>query len=460
MLLSVGDGDFKTVWVIFVSYPDNPIKRTLLRKTLISVILLGVVFLAHGQRRGTQIVALPDTLPKPLVDTVRMDTTLRIINLNPYFTLHVDSVLNYDLRINRPNPSAYYWYMKSAPVGLQLDRNSGVLFFKAEKAFFKSGKLKYDIPYTVQLGVQNLYNPADRSDTSLTILFYSTDINPSRLKPTVTETMVVEEGDSIRFKVQCEMGTFPIEQITVNSNMPISQFKAVHQCDDEFSWMVPFDFIRDNDTAKSRLLVLDFIGADKFLNKDTAVVRILIKPGINYPQRNEEHARISKEIAKYIDNLKLTFYAVSKTIKSNKSTRTAFDITSSTTALTGTVLATTAEAGTTASDLGKIMPAIGVTLVPVKEAVAPNKLQEQNTATQIRTATKRLEYMLSENSLTSDRDPDIMAKTKKLREELKQAQLQMVDLPMVEVEDQVNKQDAEEYFNSPKVNKKYKLKIN
>jgi hypothetical protein len=440
----------------------NPIthKRTLLRKTLIGIILLGMVMVAQAQKHGNLAAPLTDTLPRPVADTVRVDTTLRIINLNPYFTLHVDSLLNYDLHINRPNSANYFWYMKSAPVGLQLDRNTGVLYFKADKAFFKSGKLKYDIPYNVQLGVQNLYNPADRADTSLTILFYSTDINPSRLKPTVTETMVVEEGDSIRFKVQCEMGTFPIEQITVNSNMPISQFKPVHQCDDEFAWMVPFDFIKDNDTAKSRTLVLDFIGADKFLNKDTAVVRILVKPGINYPQRNEEHARVSKEISKYIDNLKLTFYAVSKTIKSNKSTRTTFDITSSTTALAGTVLATTATAGTTASDLGKIMPAIGVTLVPVKEAVAPTKLQEQNTATQIRTVTKRLDYMLSENSLSGDRDPEIMAKTKKLREELKQAQLQLVDLPMVELEDEVNRQDAEEYFNSPKVNKKYKLKIN
>lgn len=432
-----------------------------MRKVLTSLFLAGLCLFAQAQRHGVQPAPAPiiDTIPKPVVDTVKVDTTLRIINLNPYFTLHVDSVLNYDLRINRIDKTPYYWYMKSAPVGLQLDRGTGVLYFKADKAFFKSGKLKYDIPYTVQLGVQSLNNPSEKADTSLTILFYSTEINPSRLKPTVNETMSVEEGDSVRFKVQCEMGTFPIEQITVNSNMPISHFRSVHQCDDEFAWMVPFDFIRDNDTARSKLLILEFIGADKFMNKDTAIVRVLVRPGIDYPKRNEEHARVSKEVQKYIDNLKLTFYAVSKTIKSNKSTRTTFDITSSTTALAGTVLATTASSPT-AQDLGKIMPAIGVTLVPVKEAVAPTKLQEQNTASQIRTVVKRLDYMLSENSLTSDRDLEILAKTKRLRDELKQAQLQLVDLPMVELEDAVNKQNAEEYFNSPKVNKKYKLKVN
>jgi hypothetical protein len=157
-------------------------------------------------------------------------------------------------------------------------------------------------------------------------------------------------------------------------------------------------------------------------------------------------------------NLKLTFYAMSKTIKSNKSTRTAFDITGSTTALAGTVLATTAS-NPNLEDLGKIMPSIGLTLVPVKEAVAPNKIQEQNTAAQIRGITKRLEYIKSENALIGDRDPDVLAKTRKLRDEIKQAKLQLVDLPDVEMEN-ISPEDAEKYFNDPKVIKKYKIKVN
>ncbi len=37
--------------------------------------------------------------------------SLRIINLNPYFTLHVDSSLSYQLQINK-NPENYFWYLK------------------------------------------------------------------------------------------------------------------------------------------------------------------------------------------------------------------------------------------------------------------------------------------------------------------------------------------------------------
>ena len=97
--------------------------------------------------------------------------------------------------------------------------------------------------------------------------------------------------------------------------------------------------------------------------------------------------------------------------------------------------------------------------MPVKEAVAPNKTQEQNTASQVRAAIKRLEFIKSENTLTGERDQDILSKTRKMRDELKQTRLQLVDLPLVDFEN-VSQQDVNDYFNNPKVNKKYKLKIN
>ncbi|MEY4629264.1 MAG: hypothetical protein RLZZ595_1590, partial [Bacteroidota bacterium] len=139
--------------------------------------------------------------------------------------------------------------------------------------------------------------------------------------------------------------------------------------------------------------------------------------------------------------------------------RTGFDITGSTTAFMGTILSTAAESNS-AKNVGKVLPSVGLTLVPVKEAVAPNKVQEQNTASQVRATIKRLDYMLTENLLVGDRDPEILPKTKKLRDELKQAQLQLVDLPLVEFDPRYSQEDAEQYFNNPKVNKKYKLKIN
>ena len=404
------------------------------------------------------IIVAQDTLISPLGNTDSSDSQLRIVNLNPYFTIQVDSTLVYDFQINKPAEN-YFWYLKNAPVGVKLDKNKGILYFKADKSFFKSGKLKYDIPYSVELGVQNLRNAEERFESNFTLLFYSTEVNISKLKPTVGNILYLEEGDSIRFRVQCEEGSFPIEQITIVTNEPISNFKSVSRCNDEFSWMVPYDFIRDNDTAKQKTLVLQFIGADKFRNRDTSTVRLIIKPGINYIQKNLEHQQVSAELKKYITNLKLTFYVISNNIKNNKSTRTGFDITGSSTAMLGTILSTAGES-VSAKNVGKVLPSVGLTLVPVKEAVAPNKVQEQNTASQVRATIKRLDYMLTENMLVGDKDPDIMIKTRKLRDELKQSQLQLVDLPMVEFDPRYSQEQAEKYFNNPKVNKKYRLKVN
>ena len=428
--------------------------------------ILTILFLAclsYGisaqEKKIDTLLNTKDTIPViPTVVIDPADMVLRIININPYFTIHVDSILNYDLKINK-DPQNYFWYLKQAPVGVQIGRSNGTIYFKAEKSFFRSGKLKYDEPYKVSIGVQNLYDPKERVDTSISILFYSTEINLSKVKPGVLGTVFYEEGDTVRFRVQCESGSFPIEQINFNTNFPISITKPIAKCNDEFLWPIPFDFIKENDTTRVRMVVVQFIGSDKFYNRDTSEVRIAVRPGINYPQKYLEHEKISLEMYNYVQNLKLTFYVISKSVKANKSTRAGFDITGSTTALAGTVVSTTAS-NPDVADIGKILPSIGLTLVPVKEAVAPNKVQEQNTAAQLRGVTKRLEYLISENSLVGERDPDVLLKTKKLRDELKTAQLQLIDLPTIDFEPGVNQADADKYFNDPKVIKKYKLKVN
>lgn len=425
------------------------------------LILLLSVFLftqLKAQEQSDTIIVKQDTVLTPVSEPLDIDTVLRVINLNPFFTIQVDSTLTYDFQINRPTEN-YFFYLKNAPIGVKLDKNTGLLYFKADKSYFKSGKLKYDIPYAVELGVQNLRNAEDRFESSFTLLFYSTEVIVSKLKPTIGNIMFLEEGDSIRFRVQCEEGSFPVEQITIITNEPISNFKTVVRCNDEFAWMVPYDFIRDNDTAKQKILALQFIGADKFRNRDTALVKLIIKPGINYIQKNLEHQQVAAEMKKYITNLKLTFYVISTNIKNNKSTRTGFDITGSSTAMLGTILSTAGES-VSAKNVGKVLPSVGLTLVPVKEAVAPNKVQEQNTASQVRATIKRLDYMLTENMMIGDKDPDILVKTRKLRDELKQSQLQLVDLPMVEFDPRYSQEQAEKYFNNPKVNKKYRLKVN
>lgn len=399
-----------------------------------------------------------DSIIRPGI-SVYQDTTLRIVNLNPYFTLHVDSVLNYDFIINK-NRENYYWFLLNSPVGVKIDRKTGVLNVKGEKALFKNGRLKYDVPYKIQIGVQNLGNPNDRLDTSFTLLFYSTEIVTSKLKPSTASVINLEEGDSLQFRVQCEEGTFPIEQISVNSSIPMSDYTPVSRCNDQFKWNIPFGIFKDNDTAKVKSVLLEFIGSDKFFNRDTVVIRINIRPGINYPVRNMLHAREYKAMDNYIKELKLAFYVISSNVKKNKKTRTTFDITGSTTALAGTVVATTSDRESTGEKVGRILPSVGLTLVPVKEAVAPNKVQEQNTATQVRIEVRRLEYLLSENRLNGDRDFEVLVKTKRLQDELKKSRLQFLDLPMVESEGGLSEEDADKFFNDPKVNKKYKLKVN
>ena len=83
------------------------------------ILLLSLFFLLHTKaQERTDTIHTPDT-----------DTTLRIRNLNPYFTLHVDSSLSYKLDINK-DQSNYYWYLKNSPLGLRINKDNGLLTFK------------------------------------------------------------------------------------------------------------------------------------------------------------------------------------------------------------------------------------------------------------------------------------------------------------------------------------------
>jgi hypothetical protein len=386
------------------------------------------------------------------IPPVQVDSTLRIVNLNPYITLHVDSSLNYKLEINR-QPGKYFWYLRNSPVGLRINKDNGLLSFKADKSFFLSGKLKYDQPYNVILGVQNLDNPAERTDTSLTLVFYNTEIIPSRVKPSVSSTLYVDEGDGVSFKVQCETGSFPIEHITFFANAPLKNFTLVKACDDEFTWSAPYDFVKETDSGKVKIVTLSFVGTTRFMVKDTANIRLIVRDALNYPLAVQEYQMQVRYVNSYILQLKYTFLQLDKKVRKVKNTRTSFDITSSTTALTGSIMVSSADAST--QKAGKILPSVGVSLVPIKEAVAPQKVYDQNQASQVRTSIKRLEYMLRDNVLLTDRDPDIIKKTNRLREELKQIQIQLIDIP-VELTTDMTEEELNQYFNSPKVNKKYR----
>jgi hypothetical protein len=395
-----------------------------------------------------------DSLPHPAPAVDSAAIPLRIINLNPYFTIHADSTLSYNLEINK-DETKYYWFLRNSPVGLRINKDDGVLTFKAEKSLFLSGKLRYDVEYKVNIGVQNLSDPKERADTVFTMVFYNTDIIASRVKPSVSSTLTVDEGDTISFKVQCENGSFPIENITFFANRPLKNFTLVKKCDDDFTWMAPFDFVKESDSAKVKILLLSFIGVNKFQARDTAIVRIIVRDALNYPLAEEDYKLTVKNIENYILRLKYTFLQLDKRVKNVKSTRTTFDITGSTTALTGSVLASSTSDNT--KKVGQVLPSVGISLVPIKEAVAPQKVFDQNQASMVRAAIKRLDYMMRDNDLIGERDPDIARKIAKLKDELKQIQVQLIDVPL-ELADNIPEDELNEYFNSPRVQKKYRLK--
>jgi hypothetical protein len=403
-----------------------------------------------------------DSIPAPVdfmqrkVDSVQKpvdSNALRIKNLNPYFAIHVDSALRYQLEINR-DPAQYYFFLKRAPVGLRINKDNGLITAKIDKSYFFSGRLKYDYEYKVKLCIQNLNNPNDRIDTSFIVLFYSTDVIPSTLKPTVASSLIMDEGDTISFKLQCDDGSFPIEEITYISNYPIKSLTPVAKCGDDFTWYAPFDFVKETDKDKQRKINLYFIGTNKFHNSDTARIEITVKESINYPQQTIEFQNLQKDMKDYILQLKASFRIVDKKIKKVKNTRTSFDLASASTALGGTVFASMPDPSDKTT--GAILPSVGVALVPVKEATAPTSSYDQNTATLIRSSIKRLEYLLTENTLVGSKDPDILNKSNKLKEELKQTQIQLIDIPIAE--ETLNEKELDEYFNNPKVNKKYRLK--
>lgn len=386
-------------------------------------------------------------------DTVENDTALRIINLNPYFTLHVDSMLSYQLEINK-DEKRYYWYLKNSPVGLKINKDNGLLTFRADKSYFLSGKLRYDVEYSVRLGVQSLSNPNEKVDTSFILVFYNTEVVLPKLRPTVASPLTIEEGEQVSFKIQCDAGNFPIENILFSSDITIHGYNMVRNCNDEFNWTPPYDFVKESDSAHVRIINLSFIGATKFQTKDTAIVRIIVKDALNYPVAKQEYDMVVGNLRTYILQLKYTFLQLDKKLRKTKTTRTSFDLTSASTALTGTVLSTaTSESGQTA---GKILPSVGIALVPVKEATAPPKTVEQNQATLIRSSIKRLEYMLYDYSLVGEKDPAITSKTAKLKEELKQSQMQLIDVP-IDITNNMTEKELNDYFNNPKVNKKYRL---
>ena len=189
--------------------------------------------------------------------------------------------------------------------------------------------------------------------------------------------------------------------------------------------------------------------------QDTARVKLIVRNALNYPIAVEQYKVLAHEMNAYVLKLKYTFIQLDKNIKKTKRSRTGFDLTAASTALTGTVLATSKNEDTKRT--GLILPSVGLILTPLKEASAPVKTAEQNQATLIRSSIKRLEYVIQDNTLIGDKDPDLVQKISKLREEFKQSQMQLIDVP-VEVTNNMTEEDLNRYFNSMQVKKNYRIK--
>ena len=424
----------------------------MVQKIFLSIVLCVTSWAGFGQ----QTDSLGNQIYPPSADTASLEPyiPLRIINLNPFFTLHVDSSLSYQLQINK-NPDNYFWYLRNSPVGLRINKDDGTLSFKADKSYFLSGKLKYDVNYKVAMGVQNLTDPSERIDTSFNIVFYNTEIVPTRVRPTVNGTIYVNEGENLSFRVLCEEGSFPFETILTFPNQPLYGYTDVKKCDDEFKWTPPYDFVTERDSAKVKVIELSFIGTTRFQAKDTAKIKLVVRDALNYPLAKQEYDQAVANIKTYLLKLKFTFLQLDKKLRKTKNARTSFDLTSATTSLTGTILNTSSS--TEAQRTGKILPSVGLAMVPIKEAAVPNRNIDQNQASLIRSSIKRMEYLLFDNQLLGEKDWDITRKTNKLKDELKQIQVQLIDVPM-EITNDMTEEELNRYFNSPKVNKKYRLK--
>ena len=424
------------------------------RRFLLFFSLVLFIQFSNAQTKDSlhKIIELPhqDTIVKPPADTI-----LRITNLNPYFSMHVDSSINYKLQINK-NPNNYYWFLKNPPAGLTIDKDHGIIRVKSNKSLFLAGRVKYDHDYTVNIGVQSLLDPKDKVDTSFIITFYNTDVILPRVKPSVVSPVYIDEGSTLNFNVLCENGNFPITGILFSSSASISNFKMPKKCEDVFEWTPPYDFVHDKDSGKVKIVTLNFVGTTQFNFNDTARIRVIVKDALNYDIANQEYDSLlngKKGINRWIKDLKYTFFQLDKRVRKTKNTRSTFDITSATSTVSGTIISATDKN----SSAGKIIPSAGVLIIPIKEAAAPVKTVEQNQANLVRSTIKRLEYVMFDNQITSKKDPTILTKIETLKKELRQSQVQLAEVP---TEGASNKSDAEldKYFNSPRVQKKYRTK--
>jgi hypothetical protein len=267
--------------------------------------------------------------------------------------------------------------------------------------------------------------------------------------------VTIGEGDKLSFSVMCENGNFPIDKILFSSSLTISNYKIPKGCDDVFEWTPSYDFVSDDDKTTEKTIDLFFIGTTKFNFSDTVKVRVIVKNGLNYENALKEYHEADSTTKIWVKQMKYTFINLDKKIRKTKGFRSAFDITTASSGVTSTVLAT--QEKTSSKNTAKVIPSIGAALVPVREASAPNNSTDQNQASTLRSNIKRLEYIMTENRLSEERDPSIISKTQALKKELRQSKNELLNVP-TDWAESINDAELNRKFNSKKIQKKYRLR--
>src|SRR5690606_11876953 len=110
-----------------------------------------------------------------------------------------------------------------------------------------SNRLQYDKEYMINIGVQSLKDPTERVDTTINILFYNTEILPSKLKLSTTSVVTINEGEPLNIGVQCENGTFPIENVTFYSSIALVDVQGINECGQSLIWTPNYEFVKETD---------------------------------------------------------------------------------------------------------------------------------------------------------------------------------------------------------------------
>ena len=85
-----------------------------------------IIFFLLALAINSTVLAQDKTIDTTAIsEVVNLDSVLRITNLNPFFTIHVDSILNYELNINKEikiKDKTYNWIRRKG--NLKLDKST------------------------------------------------------------------------------------------------------------------------------------------------------------------------------------------------------------------------------------------------------------------------------------------------------------------------------------------------